>query len=145
MVRSAFVAALVLLGLASAAPAPTAELKPHWARPGHQLNKRSFKIPRVKVGSAPPNAVKAAYKSYSKWGLPVPDGLLESHKQQQKKKKKKSKGKGGAGAGNSTAAAGTQTGNVTNTPEDGDVEFLSPITVGGQEMVMDFDTGSSDL
>lgn len=45
-------------------------------------------------------------------------------------------------AGNST---GTGRGIVTATPEKGDVEYLSPIQVGGQTMNMDFDSGSSDL
>ena len=74
----------------------------------------------------------------------MPQGLIDAHAELQKKKK----GKGQAsaqGADNDPNAAGGATGNVTNTPEDGDVEFLAPITVGGQKMVMDFDTGSSDL
>ena len=74
----------------------------------------------------------------------MPDGLVDAHKALQKKKKKGAKAAGGASP-NTTAAAAGETGNVTNTPEAGDVEFLSPITVGGQKMVMDFDTGSSDL
>lgn len=54
----------------------------------------------------------------------------------------KSTGTAGA-ATNSTLGAGT--GLVTATPEQGDVEYLSPISIGGQTMVMDFDSGSSDL
>jgi len=46
---------------------------------------------------------------------------------------------------NSTASAGTGIGIVTATPEQGDVEYLSPISIGGQTMNMDFDSGSSDL
>ena len=163
MLGSSLVSALVLLGLASAAPRPNNELRPKWAQAGgHQLAKRSFTIDRVQVGSGQPSAVKAAYKAYSKFGIPVPDALKQAHTKLQKKnknKKKKGKGKGkgngnGQGAaGNGTTAAGNgttaaasgQVGNVTNTPEQGDVEFLAPITVGGQQMVMDFDTGSSDL
>ena len=34
---------------------------------------------------------------------------------------------------------------VLATAEEGDSEFLSPITIGGQTVNMDFDTGSSDL
>lgn len=45
----------------------------------------------------------------------------------------------------SAAANGTGTGIVTATPEQGDVEYLSPISIGGQTMNMDFDSGSSDL
>jgi Eukaryotic aspartyl protease len=51
---------------------------------------------------------------------------------------------GASGASsNSTAAAGT--GLVAATPEQGDVEYLAPISIGGQTMNMDFDSGSSDL
>jgi hypothetical protein len=59
-------------------------------------------------------------------------------------------GQGQAG-GNQTQAAPAaqpssgQTGSVTNTPEGNDVEFLSPVNIGGQTLNLDFDTGSSDL
>ena len=65
----------------------------------------------------------------------MPGGLANAHAALKKKQKK-----GGGVATNTTA-----TGNVTNAPESDDLEYLAPITVGGQEMVMDFDTGSSDL
>lgn len=63
-------------------------------------------------------------KSMGKWGLKLP--LLSA-----------------VAASNVTGAG--QTGNVVNKPVSGDLEFLSPISVGGQVMMMDFDTGSSDL
>ena len=52
---------------------------------------------------------------------------------------------GGATAGSTNSTAGKGTGIVTATPEQGDVEYLSPVTIGGQTINMDFDTGSSDL
>ncbi|KAG9237773.1 putative aspergillopepsin A-like aspartic endopeptidase [Amylocarpus encephaloides] len=39
----------------------------------------------------------------------------------------------------------TGTGKVTATPVQGDVEYLSPVNIGGQVINMDFDSGSSDL
>lgn len=40
------------------------------------------------------------------------------------------------------AAAG---GSVTATPEQYDAEYLCPVTIGGQTLNLDFDTGSADL
>lgn len=48
-----------------------------------------------------------------------------------------------AAATNATAAPGT--GLVTTTPEANDVEYLSPVSIGGQTLNLDFDSGSSDL
>ncbi|KAK3186961.1 hypothetical protein K4F52_004405 [Lecanicillium sp. MT-2017a] len=48
---------------------------------------------------------------------------------------------------NATNAAATnnQTGIVEAIPEANDVEYLSPVKIGGQPVTLDFDTGSSDL
>ncbi|KAI0394852.1 acid protease [Xylariaceae sp. FL0594] len=37
------------------------------------------------------------------------------------------------------------TGIVVNTPEANDIEYLAPVSIGGQVLNLDFDTGSSDL
>ena len=50
------------------------------------------------------------------------------------------------GASNSgTSGAQGQAGSVTATPENNEAEFISPVTVGGQTLNIDFDTGSSDF
>ena len=38
-----------------------------------------------------------------------------------------------------------QTGDVTATSVQGDAQFVSQVTIGGQPIVMNFDTGSADL
>lgn len=43
------------------------------------------------------------------------------------------------------AAAANNDGTVTATPEEYDAEYLCPVTLGGQTLNLDFDTGSSDL
>ena len=43
------------------------------------------------------------------------------------------------------AAAATTTGSVVATPEQYDSEYLCPVTIGGETLTLDFDTGSSDL
>ena len=42
-------------------------------------------------------------------------------------------------------AAAAQTGTVSASPEQYDSEYLSPVTVGGSTVMLDFDTGSADL
>ena len=42
-------------------------------------------------------------------------------------------------------AAGTDDGTVPANPEQYDQAYLEPVTVGGQTLNLDFDTGSSDL
>jgi hypothetical protein len=54
----------------------------------------------------------------------------------------------GAAASTATAALlsnSTEVGEVPATPDASDVEFLSPVQIGGQTLNMDFDSGSSDL
>ena len=49
-------------------------------------------------------------------------------------------------ASNQKAAdSSDQTGAVGATSVHGGVEFVSPVTIGGQDLTLDFDTGSADL
>ncbi len=43
------------------------------------------------------------------------------------------------------AAAANNDGTVTASPEQYDTEYLCPVSIGGQTLNLDFDTGSSDL
>lgn len=43
------------------------------------------------------------------------------------------------------AAAAASTGSVPANPEASDVAYLSQVTIGGQSLTLDFDTGSADL
>ena len=45
----------------------------------------------------------------------------------------------------SDVAAAAASGSVTATPEQYDAEYLCPVTIGGQTLNLDFDTGSADL
>lgn len=42
-------------------------------------------------------------------------------------------------------SSGKTTGKVNNYPTENDVEFLSPVRIGGQKLMMNLDSGSSDL
>jgi aspergillopepsin I len=44
-----------------------------------------------------------------------------------------------------SSSNGSGNGQVSTTSSQNDAEFLSPVTVGGQTLVMNFDTGSSDM
>ena len=46
---------------------------------------------------------------------------------------------------NVKAAAASNDGSVTTNPTQYDSEYLTPVTIGGQQLTLDFDTGSSDL
>ncbi|KAK5730818.1 hypothetical protein LTR15_000756 [Elasticomyces elasticus] len=44
-----------------------------------------------------------------------------------------------------TSTASGETGEVSAIPEENESEYLSPVTIGGQSLNLDFDTGSADL
>lgn len=174
----------LLVAIASfvlAAPAP---------EKNHHIQKRSFKVDRVPNPNfkravnhkrAPGAGTRALIKAYRKYGVALPQGLVDAMGQipaaqvdaatiliapaadkaatkAKTKGSKPSKSPGTTGSTTSTgggitngatsnaaANASAGTGSVTATPEANDVEYLAPISIGGQTMVMDFDSGSSDL
>lgn len=132
-----------LLALADASPA--------------RIQKRGvYKVERVpNPNYTGRNGPRALLKTLRKYRMPIPASVANAasqqnemiSKRQNRKKGKGHKQKGGAAAaaGGATAAATNGTGSVTATPEANDVEYLAPVTIGGQTLNLDFDSGSSDL
>lgn len=74
-----------------------------------------------KVFKSGPIQLNSAYQKYSKAGAVAPSKVAAA------------------------AAAASQTGTVSASPEQFDQAYLCPVTVGGTVLNLDFDTGSSDL
>jgi hypothetical protein len=127
--RLFFLVAL-MVAFVLAAPAPTKR----------NLSKRSFKVPRSLNKAHPrglngPDAMRKVYRKYGFAG-----GFIAAEKT------------GAAGlaglkqnAANATGASANRTGTVAANPEQNAALFLSPVSVGGQILNLDFDSGSSDL
>ena len=141
----------------------------------HPIMKRSFKVERVpnpnfKRAPGHKRAVgagtRALIKAHQKYSVSLPPGLLESMRGAgttsteatedgaigilSTGEKKPGKTPAVASTPNATFTNGTSNGTATSgvviaSPAAGDVEYLSPVTIGGQTMNMDFDSGSSDL
>lgn len=118
-----------------------------------------FKVDRVRNANFQGhNGPKQLLKSLRKYRMNIPPTLMDAIKNQApaatsvEDKLTNSLAVGNnnaASAGNVSAAANATaapgTGLVTATPEQGDVEYLSPVNIGGQTLNLDFDSGSSDL
>lgn len=115
----------------------TAPLKPR-GRSFKVLTRRSeFASPRS-AGSG----VAAMGKAYRKFGISLPETSSAPLPEELE-----STAGSTVGAPQSLAATGggQSSSDVIAAAEEGDAEFLSPVTIGGQTVTMDFDTGSSDL
>ena len=92
------------------------------------LEKRSFRIDRELTGNVRTrNGVAEMARAYRKYGWAVPETMNT------------------AVINATNRATSNQAGGTQATPEEGDAEFLSPVKIGGQTLMMDFDTGSADL
>lgn len=94
------------------------------------------------------NGPRQLLKSLKKYRMNIPPALMDAIRNQSATDAAapvadKAAKVNAAAAGNTTAAAGT--GLVAATPEQGDVEYLAPVNIGGQTLNLDFDSGSSDL
>jgi Eukaryotic aspartyl protease len=126
---------IILVSLVLGAPAEI---------PSRQLKKRSFKVERVpNPNFAGHDGAAALRKAYIKWGMHPPtaaavDNLGHSHFNHSHSDHSHSNH-------SSKAPSGTTNGSVEAKPVGNDVEYVSPIQIGGQTLNMDFDTGSADL
>lgn len=113
----------LLISVALTAPAPA-----------RHLRKRSFKIPRVQQHNYVPDGTFALRKAYRKFGI----GTLDTYPGTRFAPNL-------AVVNNKNGGNETEDGEVSASPIQNDAEFLSPVSVGGQTLVMNFDSGSSDM
>lgn len=99
------------------------------------LAKRSFKVPRQLNAAHPTglNGAAAMRKVFRKYNFVVKEDFAGI-----------SRAAVGTNA-TATAAGGNKTGTVAANPEQNAALFLSPVDIGGQQLNLDFDSGSSDL
>lgn len=97
---------------------------------------RSFKIYRQATGNKRVrNGVAEMHKAYQKFGFSVPEAMSKAVTQSKVKSPLDVVGQ----------SAPRQDGTADATPQEGDSEFLSPVDIGGQRLMMNFDSGSSDM
>lgn len=101
----------------------------------HQIG--SFKVKRAHRPGHLPDGPELLRKAYSKFGI-IPneanfDAFEYTPLDSDASRKAVSK-----------ASDTTENGSVSNSPVQNDIQFLSPVTIGGQQFVMNFDTGSAD-
>ena len=95
------------------------------------LRGRSFKVERVRRSDYVPDGPAALQKAYAKFGI-IPTSIRFATLDFEPL------------SSGSSQSASKETGPVGNSPTQNDVEFVSPVTIGGQQFVMNFDSGSSD-
>jgi aspergillopepsin I len=112
--------------LASAAIIPITS-----AAPTEGPKVKDFTVKQVHNPHYVRNGAAALAKAYRKYGTPLPDSLTAAlnHTRTQAHAKR------------------ATSGSAVTTPEDYDVEYLTPVSIGtpAQTLNLDFDTGSSDL
>ncbi|KAA8648248.1 hypothetical protein EYZ11_006736 [Aspergillus tanneri] len=103
----------------------------------HQHKGRSYKVGRIRAGNGAvdgPVALRKAYRKYniipSDLGVDLPDFKPLSTK---------------PASANKLVSEPEKSGSVSAVSVAGDVAFVSPVTVGGQKLVLNLDTGSADF
>lgn len=99
--------------------------------------KRSFKVERVPQSNYIPDGPAALRKAYRKFGIVANDITFDALDF-------KPLNLASSKVPEPQQDDDSENGAVGNTPVDNDVEYLSPVTIGGQKFMMNFDTGSSD-
>jgi aspergillopepsin I len=109
--------------------------------PNH-LQGRSFKVQRVKRNGYVSHGPTALRKAYRKFGIDTAtlNGVDVSDFQPFETKHATH-----VKAAKEDVEDSEQTGAVDATSVDGDVEFVSPVNIGGQTLDMNFDSGSADM
>ncbi|KAJ5488742.1 aspergillopepsin A-like aspartic endopeptidase [Penicillium diatomitis] len=125
-----FFICLVLSVQVLAAPAPQPVRK-----------SRSFQIERVKRSDYVAHGPVAIRKAFRKFGITPVDFSNISLKDFQPFDHQTFRVK----SNQANVAEPDQTGAVSATSVQNDVEFVSPVSVGGQTVTLDFDTGSADM
>lgn len=98
----------------------------------HRKTTRSFKVPRVRRDDYIPHGPTALRVAYQKYGITPTNlelDLLDFEPISPEK----------------YASELEKRGTVSATSAQGGAEYVSPVKIGGQTIVMNFDTGSSDL
>lgn len=158
MLRS-FIFFAILATLALAAPTSNRALK-----------KRSFTVPRVRSSSYVPDPTTAMAKAFRKFGWQFTVGANQNaatgtaatnttghhhhHHHHHHNTTAAASVSANSNADTSTfasaaaaasARSGDDTSEVAATAADNGAEYLAPVTIGGQQLNLDFDTGSADL
>jgi hypothetical protein len=106
-----------------------------------RLQGRSFKVERVKRNDHVTHGPTALRKAYRKFGIDAStlNGVDVSDFQPFDTQHP------GPKSAKEAVGESDQTGVVDATSVDGDVEFVSPVNIGGQTLDMNFDSGSADM
>ncbi len=104
-----------------------------FASPVKLKQKRSFKIPRIQQHNYVPNGKAAYRRALFKFGFDdiefLPDGEVATRVK---------------AATDAQINGQSEDGETSASPTQNDAQFLSPVKVGGQTLIMNFDSGSSD-
>lgn len=116
-------AAAALAGQAFAAPAPLPQTTEVTSDPSVNIGLSGFSLQQVVGPTIFKNGAMQVQRTYQKFNVEVPTNVSSAAK----------------------VAAALQSGSATANPQAYDEEYLVPVTIGGQTLQLDFDTGSSDL